>query len=133
MVKKRIEELFSRVKKFPETEDEFLVTVSFLAIVVENFIAQKLGHTKWAGIPWGTEIDEGKVKKEIQECPMFIIITLHLTHMSENLKLGPHPEDGVKEFKEWFEKTAKKYNLQITYRPLFSLVKKDEKVIRKSS
>ncbi len=132
MVNKRIEDFRRwalKVKHFPETEEEFLETLGFYAIMAENFVAQKLGYMKWAGVvSCDTEIDEEAFEKEIRACPMFSIISLHLTHISENLKIGPHPEDGIGAFKEWLERTAQKYNSQVTYHPLFGLAKKDKSI-----
>lgn len=120
---------FSKVKTFPETEEEFFETLIFLAIMTESIVAQKLGYTGWGGISCDTKIDEETAVKEIQASPMFNIISLHLTHISENLKLGPHPEDGIEDFKKWFERTAQKYNSRLTYHKLFELVKKDRSII----
>jgi hypothetical protein len=133
MKEERIEELrrwFSKVKDIPETEEELLETISYLAIMAEALVAVELGYAGWAGaVSNDAEIDEEAVISKFQDCPMLNMISLHLTHFSENLKLCPHPEDGIEAFREWFECAAKKYNSRSEYHRIFELAKKIRKII----
>jgi len=128
----QIRQALAKVKHFPETDEEFLATLNFYVICAQSWTTQKLGYAGSLGpVPIGTKIDQEKVEAEIQNSPFFKIISLHLTHMSKNLKLCPHPEDDKKGFKKWFEATAKKYGSKARYHPLFNLVKKIENIIAK--
>ena len=115
---KKLREHFRKIKVYPETEEEFIYTLEFLAKFMVNQAAGEYGRPPLGIIPHGTKVDEQKITSNFN--PKTLKAINHLVGLAykkfslTQLESEEGQTDSIT-FESWFNTMAEKYGLNIHY------------------